>query len=298
MPPTITRLRTDLAPVLLAGASLLLAGCAGTERALSERPGAGAQVRAATELQWGPLNPARGDASPRAANLWGDRASTGATGFLVRFADGFASPPHIHNVTYRGVVIQGQVHNDDPDAAPMWMPTGSYWTQPAGEPHVTAAQGESVAYIEIGRGPYLVRPTDQAFDNGERPINIHRSNLVWMDAPDQSWVNVEAEAPTPGEARVAALWTADSPVPVRGALIELSRGFSGSLGDPGSTIHAVVIEGSAVVRVRPGATEVVVSPGDSLTSEGAPLRIASLPNEHALLFIRSTAHPDSASRDR
>ena len=56
--------------------------------------------------------------------------------------DGFSSPPHIHNVTYRAMVIKGLVHNDDPEAENMWMPPGSFWTQPAGEAHITSAKGE------------------------------------------------------------------------------------------------------------------------------------------------------------
>ena len=45
-----------------------------------------------------------------------------------------------------------------------------------------------MAYIEIDEGPYLVEPTENAFDNGERPVNLDRSNLVWLDASDLSWV--------------------------------------------------------------------------------------------------------------
>ncbi|MEM9806584.1 MAG: DUF4437 domain-containing protein [Cyanobacteria bacterium P01_D01_bin.56] len=33
------------------------------------------EVVAISEIEWSPLNPARGDASPRAADLWGDRTS-------------------------------------------------------------------------------------------------------------------------------------------------------------------------------------------------------------------------------
>lgn len=87
-------------------------------------------VVVASDIEWEQLNPKRGDASPKAANIWGDRNGTTATGFLVRFVDGFSSPPHIHNVTYRAVVISGYVHNDDPEAKEMWMPAGSFWTQP------------------------------------------------------------------------------------------------------------------------------------------------------------------------
>lgn len=91
------------------------------------------KVVPANEVEWGYLNPLRGDKSPGAADLWGDRTQDTATGMLVRFNKGFESPPHIHNITYRGIVIEGQMHNDDPSAAKMWMPTGSFWTQPAGK---------------------------------------------------------------------------------------------------------------------------------------------------------------------
>ncbi len=136
-------------------------------------------VRPATELEWTALNPARGDASPRAATLWGDRAAEGPSGFLVRFADGFASPPHIHNVSYRAVVISGEVHNDDPDAASMWMAPGSFWTQPHAEAHITSSRGISTAYVEIDDGPYLVHPAEQAEAVAEKPVNLDATNLVW-----------------------------------------------------------------------------------------------------------------------
>jgi hypothetical protein len=62
---------------------------------------------------------------------------------------------------------QVTVHNDDPDAANMWMGPGSFWSQPAGEPHITsaAAEGGATIFLEILEGPYLVRPTKEAFDN-------------------------------------------------------------------------------------------------------------------------------------
>ena len=74
------------------------------------------EVILASEVKWEQLNPARGDKSPKAATLWGDRKGSVPTGFLVKFMDGFSSPPHIHNVSYCGVVISGLIHNDDPNA--------------------------------------------------------------------------------------------------------------------------------------------------------------------------------------
>ena len=100
------------------------------------------KVKHSSEIEWEQLNPARGDQSPQAGTIWGDRKGEVATGFLAKFVDGFSSPPHIHNVSYRALVLEGLVHNDDPGASEMWMPTGSFWTQPAGEPHITSAKGE------------------------------------------------------------------------------------------------------------------------------------------------------------
>ena len=118
--------------------SIVAAGCTSFQtvpESMVPRPTevAGSEVILASEVKWEQLNPARGDDSPQAGTLWGDRKGTVPTGFLARFAEGFSSPPHIHNTTYRAVVISGLIHNDDPDAAPMWMPAGSFWTQPKGE---------------------------------------------------------------------------------------------------------------------------------------------------------------------
>ena len=150
------------------------------------------------EVKWEKLNPTRGNKSPQAGTLWGDRKGSPATGFLVKFVNGFSSPPHIHNVSYRAIVIAGLVHNDDPKAASMWMPTASYWTQPAGEPHITSARGETnIALVEIDSGPYLVKPVMRAFDNGERPFNMHTSNIVWRKSKSYSvvdlWANRDGE---------------------------------------------------------------------------------------------------------
>jgi len=57
-----------------------------------------------SEVKWEPLNLARGDNTPQAGTLWGDRKGTAPTGFIAKFVDGFSSPPHIHNTTFRAVV--------------------------------------------------------------------------------------------------------------------------------------------------------------------------------------------------
>ena len=151
-------------------------------------------------INWGHLNPLRGDKSPGAANLWGDRTTNTATGMLVRFNRGFSSPPHIHNISYRGIVIEGVLHNAHPDNEKSWMPTGSYWTQPAGHNHITAANGETnLIYLEIDTGPYLVKPSLEQFENGEHPINVHASNMVWLNQDESA--QLDCHIVQPGEKR-------------------------------------------------------------------------------------------------
>jgi hypothetical protein len=76
----------------------------------SAHAGGSREVVLTSEVEWEKLNPARGDKSPQAATLWGDRKGTVSTGFLAKLVDGFSSPPHIHNATYRAVVISGSIH--------------------------------------------------------------------------------------------------------------------------------------------------------------------------------------------
>ena len=208
-------LHARLAVVLLA----LSSACAPTPS------GGEVEIVRRSELELVPLNPLRGDASPKAGVLWGDLKGEGPTGALIRFVGDFSSPPHIHNVTYRAVVLEGVVHNDDPEAAPMWMEPGSFWTQPAGEAHITSAGPEgAVAFLEIDSGPYLVRPPAEAFDNGERPINIEARNVVWL-----------AES---NGLEVAYLW--GDPEVRHGAFLRLAAGTGGHLS---GKLRAVVIAG-------------------------------------------------------
>jgi len=231
-----------------------------------------------SEVKWEQLNPARGDKSPKAGTLWGDRNGTGPTGFLVKFVDGFSSPPHIHNVSYRGVVISGLIHNDDPDAADMWLPTGSFWTQPKGEVHITAAKGPTnVAYIEIEKGPYLVLPAKEAFEGRERPINIDASNIVWVDQPGMPAI---ANGP-----KVAFLWGNPQDGQLSGTFIKLPAGFTGKINSHGSTFRAVVIKGQPQYQ---GADVKSLEPGSYFGSNGDSVhQISSSASEESVIYIRT-----------
>ncbi|WP_109829297.1 DUF4437 domain-containing protein [Reichenbachiella versicolor] len=196
------------------------------------------KVLLSSDVVWEKLNPARGDQSPQAGTLWGDRkAEDGVpTGFLAKFVDGFSSPPHIHNATYRAVVIKGLVHNDDPKAANMWMKPGSFWTQPVGESHITSAKGDDkiIALVEINKGPYLVRPISEAYDSGERPINIDVSNIIWLDSETINWISPKSNV------EVSFLLESNG---LRSLFIKLPKGFKGEIETDGTLLHSVVISG-------------------------------------------------------
>ena len=224
-----------------------------------------ATIMLASDVEWTHLNPARGDKAPSAGTLWGNRSSSGPTGFLLKPSDGFESPPHIHNVSYRGVVIQGQIHNDDPDAENMWMPSGSFWTQPKGEVHITAAVGaETLAYIEIEEGPYLVHSAEDAFDSGERPVNVDESNIVWLDANAVHWLEA-ANADVTGP-EMAFLWETPDDGGLSGAFLKLPAGFDGVVAASGTSFRAVVIQG---LLLHEDAGAQPLEPGSYFSSVGA-----------------------------
>ncbi|MEO1341631.1 MAG: DUF4437 domain-containing protein [Cyanobacteria bacterium J06635_13] len=261
---------------------------------LSQSIGSNSQVVSASELQWSPLNPARGDASPQAATIWGDRNNTEATGFLVKFRQGFSSPPHIHNVTYRGVVIDGLVHNDDPKAENMWMPKGSFWTQPAGEAHITSAEEKNnIAYIEIDEGPYLVQPQEEAFDNGERPVNVDASNIVWLNASNSYSGDRPKKSNSLSKPQVAFLWGNPEDREPYGSMIKLPTGFKGKIRSHGSDFRAVVIEGQPNYIALRGKETKNLEPGSYFGSSGeTEHEVFCQAEEECILYVRAQSKFD------
>ncbi len=242
----------------------LLSGCA----PIANEAGEGhVTILPVSRLHWEPLNPARGDKGPQAATLWGDRAGTAATGFLVRFVDGFSSPAHVHNVSYRGIVMAGLIHNGDPGAVSLWIPKRSYWMQPAGGVHITAARGEhNIAFIEIDSGPYLVLPQKRAFDNGERPFNTHAEDIIW----DQH-----------GHVEIASLWK-NKTGRVSGSMLR----FRDRIELQAEAADIVLIEGS----IRVGGHD--LNPGSLIrvgrrSNMGSNIGIACAGEYECVLYVRS-----------
>ncbi|MBF7073543.1 DUF4437 domain-containing protein [Glaciecola sp. MH2013] len=237
------------------------------------------KVIESNEVEWGHLNPLRGELSPGAANLWGNRAEDSATGMLVRFNNGFQSPPHIHNISYRGIVIEGQLHNDDPKAEKMWLPTGSFWTQPAGQNHITAANSETnLIYLEIDSGPYLVKPSSEKFDNGEHPINLHIDNLVWMEHKQLGFIDAEG-------VRTAFVW--GEPSKLSGSMLKIPSGFKGAIKTEASEFRSVIITG--VVNYSDGEqNKTTLNAGSYIESSGLNTHvIENKSNKEAIIYLRT-----------
>ncbi|MEO0575314.1 MAG: DUF4437 domain-containing protein [Pseudomonadota bacterium] len=240
------------------------------------------------DVNYIPLNPSRGDRSPQAGVLWGDIRQDVASGVLLKFADGFSSPPHIHNITYRAVVIAGDMHNDDPDAEKLWMGPGSFWTQPAGENHITAAKPGSgaTAFLEILTGPYLVQPALEAFETGERPINLLSSNLVWMGANDFEWIRTASSTGIGPE--VALLWgDLDMGMP-SGSLVRLPSSYAGNISSTGGMLRSVVIQGQLSHTVTTVSDTTTIGPGGFFESEeGVPHSLACQKGKACVLYVRT-----------
>ena len=242
------------------------------------------KVVLSSEINWEALNPARGDNSPKAGTVWGDRKGVVPTGFLAKFKDGFSSPPHIHNVSYRALVISGQIHNDDANADEMWMPVGSFWTQPAGASHITSAKGtENIAYVEIDNGPYLVKPIAEAFDNGERPVNLHASNIVWLGADKTSVI--EEIKDVKNDVKVAFLWEKNR---IQGNLIKLPSGFKGMIKSTGSIFYAIIIQDELTYHESNSLDAIVLDPGSYFSSDKESEHQLSVDSKkECLVYIRT-----------
>ncbi|WP_298516169.1 DUF4437 domain-containing protein [uncultured Kordia sp.] len=236
------------------------------------------KVVLSSEIVWEKLNPARGNQSPQAGTIWGDRKGAVATGFLAKFVDGFSSPPHIHNVTYRAVVIKGLIHNDDENAKNMWMQPGSFWTQPKGESHITAAKGEeNIAYVEIDHGPYLVKPTSEAFDSGEKPVNIDASNIVWLNNTTTNWIDNS-------NASISFLWKNKD---LQGLFVKIPKGFMGTLQSNGTVFHAVIIKGNLLYEL-PTTKEIKrLDAGSYFTAKAKAIHEIFNEEEDVILYIRT-----------
>lgn len=224
------------------------------------------------------LNPARGDKAPMAGAIYGNIREDVPTGYIGKFKNGFSSPPHIHNITYRAIVMNGEMHNADEKAPKMWMPTGSIWTQPKGQPHITAAQGENaMAYIQIESGPYLVKPVSEAFESEEKPINIDASNMVYLGSNESKLISENSNA------KIAYIWKLKNGE--IGYLAKLPAEFKGKIHSFGD-FFSVVISGDVNYTMPNAETTTILDQGSHFeSSEEAIHNIATTNN--AIIYIKT-----------
>ena len=101
-------------------------------------------------------------------------------------------------------------------------------------------QHTNLIYLEIDEGPYLVQPSKEHFDNGERPVNLHVDNMVWLQESDL--VNIAAN-----DVSATYLWGDTNNV--YGTLVKLPKGFEGSITSSGDEFKAVVIQGLSLIHI-------------------------------------------------
>lgn len=129
-------------------------------------------------------------------------------------------------------------------------PSGSFWTKPAGE----------------------------AFDHGERPVNLDASNLVWLDARTTPWIDL-TDGPSP---QVSFLWGDPQDDHPAGALLKLPAGFTGELRTDAAEFRAVVIQGT------PALGDQDLEPGSYFASaDSASHALSATTTENTLLYIRT-----------
>lgn len=173
------------------------------------------------------------------------------------------------------------LHNDDENAEKQWLPAGSYWQQPAGEAHITAADGmENMAFLDIQEGPYLVKPTSEAFDNGERPVNVDKTNLVWLNAKDIEWINEKSKVKT------AFLWGSHEKNQLRATLLKLPAGFKGKIQNLSPSFRAVIISGGLTHQfAKKGEKKELNAPSYFAAEENATSIISA--EKETVIYIRS-----------
>ncbi|MEM7084050.1 MAG: DUF4437 domain-containing protein [Pseudomonadota bacterium] len=243
-----------------------------------------------SELTSQPLNPARGDASPAASVMWGDLKKNVPTGALIEFVDGFSSPPHIHNVTYRGLVISGRVHNAHPDADTQWMEPGSFWVQAAGENHITAAEpgDAAVIFLEIVKGPYLVKPPAESFQGFDVSKNVPADEIPWLDADSTSWLLPANPTATDRLPTMTVLWGSAIKGERFGSLLRLPIGYRGELRSDGRAMHGVLIRGKLVHSDQSSAPQSLDVGSYFAWGEAVSPTIACETTPHCLLYISAS----------
>ncbi len=134
--------------------------------------------------------------------------------------------------------------------------------------------------LEIDSGPYLVKPSTEKFDNGERPVNIHRDNMVWLSEYESALVSGE-------DIKLAHLWQ-NKANSTQGMLVKLSKGAKGFLFGQSDEFKAVVIQGIASYQSNETSHVVKLNAGSFFSSKGEFEHLLSTESE-TIIYVRTDA---------
>ena len=108
-------------------------------------------------------------------------------------------------------------------------------------------------FLEILSGPYLVKPADQAFDGGERPINVGARNIMWLGAEDAEWIGHEGP-------KMAYLWGNVEDKGQNGTFLKLPSGYGGEL-STSAPVMRVAIQGQTTIQLSGESDTQSLAPG-------------------------------------
>ncbi len=129
------------------------------------------------------------------------------------------------------------------------------------------------------KGRDTVLSFKEAFDSGERPINVDASNIVWIDQP-----GIPASAHRP---KLAYLWGNPQGDQLNGTLVKLPAGFTGKINSHGSTFRAVVIKGQPQYQVSEKEVN-TLEPGSYFSSKGESVhQVSCEAEEECIIYVRS-----------
>lgn len=244
---------------------------------------AGIVIKQPGDLEAIPLNPDRGDAAPQASVLWGDIREDMASGTLLRFKDGFSSPPHIHNITYRAIVIEGDVHNAPPEEPQVWMGPGSFWAQAAGENHITEAKpgASALAFLEIQEGPYKVMPPEERFSSPDESVNLKAEDMEWTSVAGAGWADGDDAI------EATSLWGSDEAGQPHGRLVRMGAGSSATITFADRALKAVVIDGSVEHSVEGVSDPVALGEGAYFSTNAAVPNSLNCTASSCLVYLRT-----------
>lgn len=146
-----------------------------------------------------------------------------------------------------------------------------------------------MAFLEIQEGPYLVKPSEEAFDRGERPINVDASNIVWLTAATTNWIEARKDITNPSKGpELTFLWGQPHNDQDVGSLIRLPAGFSGSIQSKSSEFRAVIIDGKTKVQLAGETDTRTLTPGSYFGSTGeATHQISSTDGDGCVIYVRN-----------